>query len=265
MFVDTHCHLNDATFAGRLTAILARAATAGVRRFIVPGVGHDSWDTIMALTGSDDRIFAAPGIHPLRSGEFREPLLDRLQKLAVGAVAVGEIGLDYSYEIPREIQQKAFREQLRLAVRMNLPVILHCRRAFADLLKTLREERVESVGGVMHAFSGSPDTAEHCIRLGLSIGVAGPVTYDNALKPVEVVRRIPLQHLLLETDAPDLAPVPYRGTLCEPSYLLETARKVAAIKGVTVDEVSQVTTANAEGLFRLQLWAPRSSPPGSST
>ena len=254
MFIDTHCHLDDSSLAGRLPEILARAEAAGVTRFIVPGVGPACWDGILTLAGSNRRIFAAPGIHPLKAAACSDEALERLQLLADDAVAIGEIGLDYGHESPRGIQQQAFRAQLRLAVRAGLPVLIHCRRAFADLLRILREERVDLTGGVMHAFSGSPEIATECVKLGLAIGIAGPVTYDNAVRPVEVVRRIPLQHLLLETDAPDLAPVPYRGTGCEPAYLLETARKVAAIKGVSVEEVARVTTAHAERLFWPRYW-----------
>lgn len=251
MFVDTHCHLDDSSLAGRLPAVLARAEAAGVSRFIIPGVGPDHWDDIMRLSRQDPRICVAPGIHPLRAAACCDDSLARLEQLAADTVAIGEIGLDNTYQIPRDVQQRAFRAQLRLAVRRGLPVILHCRRAFADLLAILREERVDTVGGVMHAFSGSPEIAAECVRLGLCIGVAGPVTYDNAVRPVEVVRRTPLDQLLLETDAPDLAPVPYRGMCCEPAYLLEIARKVAAVRGIEVEEVARMTTANAERLFRL--------------
>jgi len=251
MFIDTHCHLDDDSFSGRLPEILELAWTAGVTRFIVPGVGPTCWDKVMVVAAGNDGVFAAPGVHPMRAGELDVPALAMLQKLAPKAVAIGEIGLDYSYDIPREVQQAAFRAQLRLAVRLRLPVLLHCRRAFHDLLVILREEEVARVGGVMHAFSGSPEIAVECVNLGLFIGVAGPVTYDNAVRPVEVVRRIPLEHLLLETDAPDLTPVPYRGCPNEPAFLLETARKVAEIKCVPLEEVARITTATACHLFNL--------------
>jgi TatD DNase family protein len=250
MFVDTHCHLDDASLIRRLPEVLARSVAAGVTRFIVPGVGPECWDDVMAVAGDRSGIFAAPGIHPMRAALFSEESLARLEQLCRDAVAVGEIGLDYGYEISREVQQQAFRAQLRLAVNRGLPVLIHCRRAFADTLGILREEEVRRVGGVMHAFSGSPEIAAECIRLGLFIGMAGPVTYDNAVRPVEVVKQIPLEHLLLETDAPDLTPVPHRGKPNEPAFMVETAQKIAEIKGVTLEEVAHVTTANAERLFR---------------
>jgi TatD DNase family protein len=253
MFVDTHCHLDDASLVGRLPEVLARAEAVGVTRFIVPGVSPECWDDVMAVAARDARIFAAPGIHPMRAVQFGKDALDRLERLAADAVAIGEIGLDYSYaDVARDVQQAAFRAQLLLAVRRGLPVLLHCRRAFADLLVILREERVDTVGGVTHAFSGSPEIAAECVKLGLYIGVAGPVTYENAIRPVEVVKSVPLELLLLETDAPDLAPVPYRGSPNEPAYLLETATRVAEMKGVPLERIATVTTTSAERLFRLR-------------
>lgn len=251
MFVDTHCHLDDASLVRRLPEVLAHAEAAGVTRFIVPGVGPDSWDDVMAVARNRRTIFAAPGIHPMRAMLFNDESFARLEQLCGNAVAVGEIGLDYGYNVSREFQQQAFRAQLRLAVRLGLPVLIHCRRAFADTLGFLGEAEIGRVGGVMHAFSGSPEIAVECVKLGLYIGIAGAVTYDNAVRPVEVVKQIPLEHLLLETDAPDLPPVPYRGTIGEPAFLVESARKVAAIKGIALEDVARVTTDNAERLFRL--------------
>ena len=251
MFVDTHCHLDDATLFRRLPEVLARAEAAGISRFIVPGVGPDCWDEVMAITRERRGVFAAPGIHPMRAMLFCEEQLTRLEQLCRDAVAVGEIGLDYSYEVSREVQQMAFRAQLRLAVKCRLPVLIHCRKAFADILQILREEEVWHVSGVMHAFSGSPEIARECVNLGLFIGIAGPVTYHNAVRPIEVVKRTPLENLLLETDAPDLTPVPYRGKPNEPAFMLETAKKIAELKGIALQEVARFTTAAAERLFRL--------------
>jgi TatD DNase family protein len=189
----------------------------------------------------------------MRADRFDETVPDRLRPFAARGVAIGEIGLDYLVTaVPREQQQAAFRAQLRLAVKMGLPVLIHCRRAFRDLLGILGEEHVERFGGVMHAFSGSPEVAMECVRMGLSIAVAGPVTFANAVRPLEIVKRIPLKHLLLETDAPDLTPEPYRGLPNEPAFIVETARKVAELKGVSADEVARVTTENAERLFHLE-------------
>jgi TatD DNase family protein len=253
MFIDTHCHLDAPSCSARLPELLDRARRAGVGQFIVPGVGPDGWHGIALLAAREDGVFPAYGLHPMLAGLYREELLAELARYAETAVAIGEIGLDYLLEgVSREKQVTAFRAQLRLAVAAGRPVLIHCRHAFRDLLQILREEQVARVGGVMHAFSGSPDVARECIGLGLAISVAGPVTYRNAVRPVEVVRSVPLDHLLLETDAPDLTPEPFRGEPNEPAYLRETAKKVAQVKGVSLAEVEQVTTRNAERLFRLE-------------
>jgi len=255
MLIDTHCHLDDTSLAPRLPAVIAAARLAGVMKFIIPGVSPAGWDDIALLALREEGIFPAFGLHPMRATLCTPGVLADLADLAdrlPGAVAVGEIGLDYLYpDQPRDRQQDAFRAQLRLAVEKGLPVLLHCRKAFRDLLVILREEGVERVGGVMHAFSGSPEIARECMDLGLCIAVSGPVTYRNAVKPPELVRSIPLDRLLLETDAPDMTPEPYRGRPNEPAFLVETARKVAELKGMTMEEVARVTTANAERLFRI--------------
>jgi TatD DNase family protein len=253
MLIDTHCHLDAPPLRERLPEVLAAAAQAGVNRFIIPGVGPAGWQDIAILAREHDGVYPAVGLHPMHAPLFSSCLLDDLARYLPGAVAVGEIGLDYSYDgIPRNVQKEAFRAQLRYARDAGLPVLLHCRRAFQDLLRILREERVELIGGVMHAFSGSPEIALECTGLGLLISVAGTVTYRNAVRPPEVVRRIPLGHLLLETDAPDITPEPYRGVANEPAFLTATVQKIAEIKGISPDEVGRVTTANAVRLFRLK-------------
>jgi TatD DNase family protein len=252
MFIDTHCHLDDPSLFDRLPEVIENARLAGIYRFVIPGVGPDGWGKIASLADAERGIFPAFGLHPMNAGLYHERLLTELSRYAEGAVAIAEIGLDYLLtEIPRERQLQAFRGQLRLAVDMGLPVLIHCRRAFQDLLRILREEETEKVGGIMHAFSGSPEVARECIRMGFAISVAGPVTYLNAVRPLELVRSIPLEHLVLETDAPDMTPEPFRGKPNEPAYLVETAKKVAEIKGVCLEEVAAVTTGNTERLLRL--------------
>jgi TatD DNase family protein len=242
MLVDTHCHLDDQRFAGRLPQLLKAAARVGVHRMVVPGVEPAGWDAIASL-GDMEGVAVAYGVHPRWSNLWGDALLPTLRSRADGACAVGEIGLDYQGEGPPRLQQQeAFRAQLRLAVGARLPVLLHCRHAFRDLLVIMRQERVQSVGGIMHAFSGSLEVAEECISLGLAIGVAGPVTWGNARRLPEVVRRLPLQHLVLETDSPDLTPEPHRGSINEPAFLPLMAQEVAMLKGITVAEVARTTT-----------------------
>lgn len=252
MFVDTHCHLDDPILFARLPEVLKAGEAAGIRKYLIPGVAPDGWDGIAALAAKETGVFPAFGLHPMLAELFDAQLLERLRSFTGVAVAIGEIGLDYlAADVPREKQQVAFRAQLRLAVEAEVPVMIHCRRAFRDLLEMLRAEQVQRVGGVMHAFSGSVEVARECTRLGLHIGVAGTATYRNAIRPLEVVKEIPLEHLLLETDAPDLTPEPHRGAPNEPAFLVEIARKVAEVKGVTVAEVERITTANAVRLFRI--------------
>lgn len=254
MLTDTHCHLDDPALRSRLDEVMAAARQAGVRRIIVPGVEPAGWDAIASLAREHEGIYPAFGIHPQAADQAHDDALGRLASLAGTAVAVGEIGLDHLLSHPpRLVQEKAFREQLRIAVAAGVPVIIHCRRAFEPLLRILREEGVSRVGGVMHAFSGSVETARECIGLGLLISIAGTITYRNAVRPVAVARGIPLEHLLLETDAPDMTPGPLRGTPNEPAFLAVTARRLAELKGVAPEQVARVTGANAARLFRLPL------------
>jgi TatD DNase family protein len=252
MFVDTHCHLDHPSLSSRLDEVLASARTAGVDRFIVPGVEPGGWQAIARLAAREQGVFPAFGLHPMLASRYDEQLREELARYAQGAVAIGEIGLDYAIAgVSRERQVAALRGQLRLAVRLGLPVLIHCRRAFDDLIRILQEERVREVGGVMHAYSGSLEIAHLCIKQGLLISLAGTVTYLNAIKSPRVAAGISLDHLLLETDAPDMAPEPYRGKVNEPAFLIETARAVARVRGIDVGEVARATTANAERLFRI--------------
>lgn len=252
MYFDTHCHLDFDPLQRDLVEVLLRAEAAGVSRFVVPGVSPDRWERIRALADRWRSVVPAFGIHPQLAHLVDDALLERLGGYLDGAVAVGEIGLDYSGPEPsRQVQQAAFRQQVRMAVARGLPLLVHCRGGFPDLLGILREEGADRVGGIMHAFSGSPETARICMELGFYISVCGTVTYRNAVRPLRVVREIPLDRLVLETDAPDLTPEPFRGRPNEPAYLPETAGAVAALKGVTRAQVAETTTANALEALRL--------------
>jgi TatD DNase family protein len=250
MLIDTHCHLDDPILFDRLPEVIANAHHAGIDRFVVPGVTPEGWGRIASLADSVKDVFPAFGIHPMHACRCNEDTLSVLEGFSRMGVAIGEIGLDYLLsEIPREQQKLAFRGQLSLAVRLGLPVLIHCRRAFRDLLQIMREEKVASVGGIMHAYSGSIETARECIELGMAIAVSGPVTYMNAVRPVELVRWLPLEQMVLETDAPDMTPEPFRGMPNQPAYLLDTAKKIAEIKGVSLEETAEITTSNAVRLL----------------
>ncbi|HEX9080221.1 MAG TPA: TatD family hydrolase [Desulfuromonadaceae bacterium] len=243
--IDTHCHLDQDIFSARLPQVLEAARRAGVRRFVVPGVHPRDWGRMAVTARSDDGMFPAFGIHPMHADVADAAALSRLAALAPGSVAIGEIGLDPAYPIPLEVQEQAFREQLRLALSLGLPVLVHCRRAFQRTLRILVEERAARVGGIMHAFSGSVEMAREFIRLGFAISLSGAVTWPNALRPAKLARELPLECMVLETDAPDMAPHPFRGQPNQPAYLAEVAGMVARIRGISPREVARQTTRNA--------------------
>ena len=248
---DTHCHLDLEPLRSELPHILEEANSAGVTGFVIPGVHPDGWPGIAALAAENRQIFPAYGIHPLHAESATDQALESLLTLSTKGIAIGEIGLDSSYPIPLDLQEQTFRTQLQMAVRCGLPVLIHCRQAFQRLLGVMREENARQVGGIMHAYSGSVEMAHDFIRLGFAIAISGTVTRHNAVKPLQVARGLPLQHLVLETDAPDMTPERYRGTFNRPAWITETAQRVAEIRGVSIEEVARITTDNARRVLRL--------------
>jgi TatD DNase family protein len=251
MLVDTHCHLEMADYRD-LEQVIARAGEAGVSRVITIGIDLESSRRAVALAADHQGVFAAVGIHPhhvqtIGSGDYEE-----IRSLAASpkVVAYGEIGMDLVKRYaPVELQLEHFRQQLRLARELALPVIIHDREAHAPVMDLLRQEGPFPEGGVMHCFSGDAALAREVTALGFYISVPGVVTFAKAASLQEVVKETPLSSLLLETDGPFLAPVPWRGKRNEPAYLLHTAQKVAELKEVPLEEVARQTTANARRLF----------------
>jgi TatD DNase family protein len=253
-FIDSHCHLDCLSPAIELPAVITESRQVGVIGWVVPGIEPAGWQTISSLAATNVGVFPAYGVHPLWADQWSEETAARLQQCAMLAVAIGEIGLDYSAKAPdRKLQQCVFRAQLRIARVARLPVLIHCRHAFADLLAICKSEGVVERGGIMHAFSGSLEIARECMRLGLLLGIAGPVTYANARRLPEVVAAVGLPHLVLETDSPDLTPVPLRGAANVPAHLLIIARRVAALTGASLAEVATVTTENLRRLLALSI------------
>lgn len=248
--VDTHCHLDLEPLHSRLTDVLSEARRVGVTSFIVPGVHPDGWERMSSLPRQHRGVFLAFGIHPMHADTADESTLQRLAVYASHGVAIGEIGLDPSCAIPMDRQERAFRDQLRLAVARNLPVLVHCRRAFRRTLRVLSEEGASRVGGIMHAFSGSLEMAHEFIRLGFTIGLCGTVTWENALRPVRLAREIPLESLVLETDAPDLAPRPFRGQPNHPGLLVHVLEAVARARAVPPREVAQATGNTSQRILK---------------
>ncbi len=254
MLVDTHVHLNHVDLSD-WAAILARAEEAGVGAFVVVGYDEKSSHFAQRLTGEDDRIWATVGVHPHEAAAWDDDLAERLAFLAGRGrvVAWGEIGLDFYRDLsPRPAQFRAFEEQLDLAVRLNLPVIIHCRDAYPETLDVLeaRDDQVAPV--ILHCFQGTMRDAERAWARGWFLGVGGAVTFKNQDDLRDVVRAAPAESLLLETDAPYLSPVPLRGKYPnEPARLAYVAEKVAELRGVSVEEVARLTTANAGRAFPL--------------
>ena len=252
MLVDSHSHFDAPEFDGDRDAALARARAAGVTRQVVPAVAASSWPKLREVCAQDAGLFAAYGLHPMYLSEHRPAHLEDLRTWIEREkpVAVGECGLDFFVEgVAAETQQQYFDGQLRLAREFDLPVIVHARRAVDAVIASIR--RIGGLRGVVHSFSGSPEQARHLWQLGFLIGLGGPVTYERANRLRTLARTMPLDHLLLETDAPDQPDAGIRGQRNEPARLPVVRDVIADLRGITADEVSQATTRNAERLFNL--------------
>lgn len=232
--IDTHCHLDLEPPCLSLPDIMTNARLSGVSHFVVPGVHPGGWSNMASLARDYENVFPAFGIHPMHADLADDSTLSELESLSLTGVAIGEIGLDPSYTVSMECQKHAFRLQLRLAVSLGLPVLIHCRRAFQQTLHILQEEDAHHVGGIMHAFSGSSEMAREFIQLGFAISISGMVTRDSSVRLSRLVRELPLQEMVLETDSPDLTPQRYRGQPNQPAYLKETLHVVALLKAVDV-------------------------------
>ena len=257
--VDSHCHLDARQFDADRAAVIARAAENGVMRIVNPGVDLQSSRAAVELAQQYECIYAAVGIHPHEAKTLGVDALAELRRLATSrkTVAIGEIGLDYYRNLsPRDVQRRAFVALLEMAAGLGLPVIVHDRDAHDDVLAILSDwysslhAPHSSLHGVVHSFSGDVALAEQVLAMGFFIGISGPVTYQNANRLREVVRVVPLERLLIETDAPYLAPHPHRGRRNEPAYVRRVAQAVAEARHSTASQVVAHTSANARTLFR---------------
>lgn len=256
--IDTHCHLDFPDYAADYDQLLERARQVGVEAVVTVGIDLATSRQAVGLASQvreqGPRLYATVGVHPHHVQEMAAGDYQRLRELAAdpAVVAYGEIGLDYVKEYsPAPQQRQAFAEQLALAGELELPLIIHDREAHADTLAILREAGRLPKGGVMHCFSGDGALAEEVLALGFYISIPGVVTFKNADILRQAVARVPMERLLLETDGPFLAPVPYRGKRNEPAWLAYTAARVAEVKGVSLEEVARQTSANAKQLFGL--------------
>jgi TatD DNase family protein len=268
--IDTHCHLEMDEFSPDRDEVIKRAKDAGIEAIIT--IGSDLKGNIggLELSKKYDSIYSSVGFHPHDAKDFTEDIFNqikiwvtlyrmqdarcKMQDLNSGlnpkVVAIGEIGLDYHYDnSPREIQRGVFIKQLQFAKEINFPVIIHSREAKRDTLEIIKESGINK--GVLHCFSGDIDMAERAMAMGFYISIAGPVTFKNARKPKEIAKMIPDDYLLIETDAPYLTPEPFRGRRNEPSYIVHTAKAIAELRGITLEDLSRITTINAKRLFKI--------------
>lgn len=254
MFIDTHVHLNAEQFNEDIEETIERARKQQVEKMVVVGFDRPTIKRALELAEAYPFIYAVVGWHPVDAIDCTEEDLAWIEELAAHpkVVGIGETGLDYHWDkSPKDIQQEVFRKQIHLAKRVKLPIVIHNRDATEDVLRILREEHAEEIGGVMHCFSGSVESAKESIALNFMISLGGPVTFKNAKKPKQVAEEIDLGHLMIETDAPYLAPHPYRGKRNEPSYVPLVAEEIARLKGLPVEKVAEETTRNAINFFKL--------------
>ena len=286
MFTDTHCHLDLNQFDPDREQVLRRAQDAGITRILVPALDWESSLAVIRLTQTHPALFAAVGFHPIDGEKWDDSSYESLMKLILESgglplmqeqtpalhtkiVAIGEIGLDYYWVKEPEKQahqRKILKQQLRLAQEVGLPAVIHMReaddawhgQASVDLLEILSEwhnslrsrgHALAEMPGVLHSFNGNLDTAQKAIGMNFFIGMTGPVTYKNADEKRQIIRQLPLERLLIETDSPFLAPVPQRGKRNEPAFVLHIADKIAEIHMTTLEQVANITTANAARLF----------------
>ena len=253
MLFDTHAHLDDGCFQEDRAQLLAGLEEKGVGLVMNPGCSLAASRNAVALAEQYPFVYAAIGSHPDAADEVNEDVLEQYRTMAHASEkvkAIGEIGLDYYYEdIPRQIQMKAFRDQMALAAELDLPVIVHERDAHEDGMAIVRE--FPTVKGVFHCYSGSAEMARQLVNLGWYIGFTGVLTFKNARKAVETAAAIPLDRIVLETDCPYMAPVPFRGKRNDPGYLYLMAEKLAQIRNLQPEEIARITTENGKRLYRI--------------
>jgi len=250
--IDTHCHLEMDEFDPDREEVIKRAKDAGIEAIIT--IGSDLEGNIggLELSKKYDFIYSSVGFHPHDAKDFTEDIFNQIKTWVKRekVVAIGEIGLDYHYDnSPREIQKDVFMRQIQYAKEIGLPVIIHSREAKRDTLEIIKESGINK--GVLHCFSGDIDMAERAMAMGFYISIAGPVTFKNARKPKEIAKMIPDDYLLIETDAPYLTPEPFRGRRNEPSYIVHTAKAIAELRGITLEDLLRITTINAKRLFKI--------------
>ena len=254
ILTDTHCHLYSEEFKVDIEEVIKNAAIEGVQQFYLPGIDSTAIESMLALEKKfPGKCIAMIGLHPCYVKDNYNEELEIVRDWLIQRefAAIGEIGLDFYWDKTFLIQQyQAFRTQIEWAIEYKRPIVIHTRNAMQETINLVKEYKSKGLGGIFHCFSGSYESAKEIINAGFYLGIGGVVTYKNA-GLAEVLTKIDLEHLVLETDAPYLTPVPFRGKRNESSYLKYIAAKIAAIKQVPVEEVASITTANAEKIFAL--------------
>lgn len=255
MLIDSHVHLDDLRYDTDRETVLQRAEAAGVEAMITIGCDLATSQAAVALAGAHPQVFATIGVHPHEVKEIKNGWYETFRSLArqPKVVAYGEIGLDYHYDhSPREVQRERFREQVRLARELNLPLIIHTREAQDDTVAILREEDAGDVGGVFHCFSGDARLAKDALDMGFYLSFSGVLTFKNATMLRDVAKTVPLDRLMVETDCPYLTPVPYRGKRNEPAYVQYVAETLAEVRGnESLQSLARATADNTKRLFRI--------------
>ncbi len=255
MIFDTHAHYDDERFDEDRDSLLKQLHQEGISYILNASASPESLEATMELAEKYPFVYAALGIHPHDAEKMNEDIMNKIRTLSKNdkVVAIGEIGLDYYYDnSPRDIQRFWFERQIELAKELRLPIIIHDRDAHEDTVNILKKTDVKQVGGIFHCFSGSAQMAMEMLKLNLYIAVGGAVTFKNARKTVEVVKAVPLEKLLVETDCPYLSPEPHRGKRNNSGYLVHVIRKIAEIKEISESEVAGITLMNAKKVFGLK-------------
>lgn len=252
MLIDTHVHLNAEQYDEDLDEVIERARENGIKKMVVVGFDRPTIERTMTLIEQYDDIYGVIGWHPVDAVDCTDEDLQWIEQLAEHEkiVGIGETGLDYHWDkSPKDVQKEVFKKQIALAKRVNLPIIIHNRESTDDCVEILKEEKAEEVGGIMHAFSGDEKVADTVLAMNFYISLGGPVTFKNAQLPKDIAVHVPLNRLLVETDAPFLTPHPYRGKRNEPAYVKLVAEQIASLRGMSYEEFAKESTENAERLF----------------
>ena len=255
MLIDTHCHLDHPKFDEDRVDILQRAKEAGISKLITIGCDAKSSERALNLAKTHQNLFATVGIHPHDAANAEPGDTEKLRSLAQHkkCVAIGECGLDYYYDnSPREIQQEIFRQQIKMAHKEALPLVIHVRDAWDDFFKIMDEEKRPQRGAVVHCFTGTKEHARGCLERDLHLSIPGVLTFKNPGDLPEVVQTMPENRFFVETDAPFLAPTPHRGKRNEPSFVVEVAKRIAELRDISYDAVLEITGQNANTFFRLE-------------